>query len=108
MRNFLNLDTWKRSHELTIKMYQVTKSFPKEELFGLVSQIRRSATSIPTNIAEGCGRNSNQQVLHFLQIATDSCSELPYQIILSKDLSYINESLYDQLQNDIIEIRRMI
>ena len=108
MRNFLNLEIWKRSHELTLEIYKNTKNFPREELFGLTSQIRRSASSIPTNIAEGCGRNSNPQLSNFLQIATGSCSELQYQIILSKDLSYINEQVFNHLQSDVIDIRRMI
>ncbi|MEO6220904.1 MAG: four helix bundle protein, partial [Ginsengibacter sp.] len=80
MRNFLNLEIWKKSHQLTLKIYTITKHFPKDELFGLTSQIRRSSSSIPTNISEGCGRNSNQQLINFRQIATGSCSELQYQI----------------------------
>ncbi len=67
MRNFLNLEIWKRSHELTLEIYKNTKHFPKEELFGLTSHIRRSSSSIPTNIAEGCGRNSNQQLINFFK-----------------------------------------
>ncbi|MEO8568749.1 MAG: four helix bundle protein [Ginsengibacter sp.] len=108
MRNFLNLEIWKKSHQLTLKIYTITKHFPKDELFGLTSQIRRSSSSIPTNIAEGCGRNSNQQLINFLQIATGSCSELQYQIILSKDLSYINEEVFNNLQAAVIDIRKMI
>ncbi len=108
MRNFLNLEIWKRSHLLALKIYTITKSFPKEELFGLTSQMRRSSSSIPTNIAEGSGRNSNPQFLHFLQIATGSCSEIQYQFILSKDLSYISEEVFDELHSEIIEIRKMI
>ncbi len=108
MRNFLNLEIWKRSHALTLDIYKNTKQFPKEETFGLTSQIRRSSMSIPTNIAEGCGRNSNQQLINFLQIATGSCSELQYQIILSKDLSYINEQVFNDLHSKVIDIRRMI
>ena len=108
MRSFLNLEIWTISHELTLEIYKNIKDFPKEEMFGLTSQIRRSSMSIPTNIAEGCGRNSNQQLINFLQIATGSCSELQYQIILSKDLSYINEKVYDSLQSNVIDIRRMI
>ncbi len=108
MRNFLNLEIWKRSHELTLEIYKNTKQFPKEELFGLTSQIRRSAMSIPSNIAEGCGRNSNPQLSNFLQIASGSCSELQYQIILSKDLSYINEQVFHDLHSNAVDIRRMI
>ncbi len=108
MRNFLNLEIWKKSHLLTLKIYKTTKQFPKDEIFGLTSQMRRSSSSIPTNIAEGCGRNSNPQLINFLQISTGSCSELQYQIILCKELSYINEDIFNELHNEVIDVRRMI
>ena len=108
MRNFLNLEIWEKSHLLTLKIYQITKHFPKDEMFGLTSQMRRSSSSIPTNIAEGCGRNSNAQLANFLQIATGSSSELQYQIILSKDLSYITEEVFNELHADVVDIRKMI
>jgi four helix bundle protein len=108
MRNFLNLEIWKKSHQLTLKIYKTTKHFPKEETFGLTSQMRRSSSSIPTNIAEGCGRNSNPQLANFLQIVSGSCSELQYQIILSKELSYITEEVFYELHADVIDVRRMI
>ncbi len=108
MRDFAKLEIWKRSHLLTIKIYQITKQFPKEELFGLTSQIRRSSSSIPTNIAEGCGRNTNPQLKQFLDIASGSYSELLYQLILSKDLNYMSESLYFELYNETIQVGKMI
>ena len=108
MRNFLNLEIWKRSHQLTLKIYRITKYFPKEEIFGLTSQMRRSSSSIPTNIAEGCGRNSNPEMKRFLIIATGSSSELEYHLILSKDLQYLSETTCKKLQNELIEIRKMI
>lgn len=108
MRNFLNLEIWKKNHQLTLKIYKITKEFPKEEMFGLTSQMRRSCSSIPTNIAEGCGRNSNSQLVNFLQISTGPCSELQYQIILSKELSYISEPAFNELHNEVIDVRRMI
>ncbi len=108
MRDFTKLEIWKRSHQLTIKIYQITKQFPKEEIFGLTSQIRRSSSSIPTNIAEGCGRNTNPQLKQFFNIASGSYSELLYQIILSKDLNYISESLYLELYEETIQVGKMI
>lgn len=108
MRIFLTLDIWKRSHLLTLKIYQITKAFPREEMFGLCSQMRRSATSIPTNIAEGCGRNTNPQLAQFLQISTGSCSELQYQIFLCKKLSSYSEEVFNELDSDINELRKMI
>ena len=108
MRDFLKLEIWQRSHKLTLAIYKVTKTFPKEELYGLSSQMRRSVSSIPTNIAEGCGRNSHAQMINFFQIAAGSCSELMYQIILCKDLSYITDSIFKELYAESIEIRKMI
>ncbi|MDQ2721107.1 MAG: four helix bundle protein [Bacteroidota bacterium] len=108
MRNFQTLSFWQRSHQLTLRIYQTTKHYPKEELFGLTSQMRRSASSVPTNIAEGCGRNSNPQLSNFLQIALGSISELHYQLILSKDLFYINEPIFNELEIETVEIRKMI
>ncbi len=90
MRNFYELLIWQKSHQLTLKIYVSTRYFPKEETFGLTSQMRRSSSSIPTNIAEGCGRNSNLQLKYFFTVATGSCSELEYQLLLSKDLNYID------------------
>jgi four helix bundle protein len=108
MRDFSELSIWQKSHLLTLQVYSVTQAFPKDELFGLTSQMRRSSSSIPTNIAEGCGRNSNPELKRFLVISTGSCSELQYQLILSKDLKYIDEHLYKELVDKVIEIRKMI
>jgi four helix bundle protein len=108
MRAFSNLGIWQKSHALTLKIYLVTKSFPKEEMFGLSSQMRRSASSISTNIAEGCGRSTNPQFKHFLDFSLGSSSELEYQIILSKDLTYISENIFNELETMVTEVRRMI
>ncbi len=97
MRNFQELTIWQRSHLLTLKIYSISKKFPKDEMFGLTSQIRRSSSSIPTNIAEGCGRNSNAELNRFLVISAGSAPELQYQLILSKDLGYIIESIFKEL-----------
>lgn len=108
MRNFRNLKIWKKSHNLTLTIYKFTSSFPKEELYGLTSQMRRSSSSIPSNIAEGCGRNSQPQFARFLNIAFGSASELEYQLILSKDLGFIEEETFDSLLDKVIEIKRML
>lgn len=108
MRNFQELIIWQKSHQLTLKIYSVTKNFPSQELFGLTSQMRRSAASVSTNIAEGCGRNSDAEMKRFLIISTGSCSELEYQLILAKDLKYISEILFNELQNELVLTRRMI
>ena len=108
MRDFRQLKVWDESHKLTLEIYQVTKCFPKEELFALTSQIRRSCSSIPTNIAEGCGRESNKDYAHFLQIAIGSAFELDYQILLAKDLGYIDQQLYISLNDKVDKIRRQL
>lgn len=108
MRKFQDLQIWHRSHALTLEIYRVTKSFPKEEIYNLTSQMRRSSSSIPTNIAEGCGRNSNPDFARFLTIAMGSSSELEYQLILSKDLDYISLEDFNRLFEDLTEIRKMI
>jgi four helix bundle protein len=108
MRDFKKLDIWKRSHQLTLAIYKITKQYPKEELFGLTSQMRRSSSSIPTNIAEGCGRGTNTQLKHFLEISIGSNSELEYQLILSKDLEYISEDIFNHYSEETIQVRRMI
>ncbi|RZK12827.1 MAG: four helix bundle protein, partial [Flavobacterium sp.] len=90
MRDFKKYDIWQLSHLLTLEIYKVTSHFPKEEIYGLTSQIRRAATSIPTNISEGCGRNSDKEFNYFLNIALGSANETEYLLILSKDLQYID------------------
>jgi len=108
MRNYSELLIWQKSHELTLKIYTASFSFPKEEIYGLTSQMRRSSASIPTNIAEGCGRDSNAEMKRFLIISSGSSSELEYQLLLVKDLNYIDEYLYQELSLAVIEIRKMI
>lgn len=108
MRNFRDLLVWQKSHALTLSVYKSTSSFPKEELYGLTSQVRRSASSIPSNIAEGCGRTTQSQLAHFLNIALGSASELEYQILLAYDLGFINDSVYTEKSEQVHEIKRML
>ena len=108
MRDCHKLGIWQRSHQLTLDVYKVSQAFPKDELFGLTSQIRRAASSIPTNIAEGCGRASNKDYAHFLQIAIGSASEVEYELLLAHDLEYINEEVFKKLTLETIAIRKMI
>ena len=109
MLDFHNLVVWQRSHKLTIDIYQITqKQFPKEELFGQTSQIRRAVASIPTNIAEGCGRNTHAELTQFLNIAAGSTSEVEYEILLAKDTNYITDEQCNLLTKEIREIRSMI
>ena len=108
MRDFHKLGIWQRSHQLTLDVYRASKVFPKDELFGLTSQIRRAVSSIPTNIAEGCGRASNKDYAHFLQIAIGSASEVEYELLLAHDLEYINDEAFNKLTSETIAIRKMI
>lgn len=89
MRDFKKYKIWQLSHKFTLEIYEITKKFPREEIYGLTSQIRRSSSSIPTNISEGCGRDSDAEFNRFLTIALGSANETEYLIMLSKDLNYI-------------------
>ena len=92
MRDFKKYDIQKLSHELTLEIYLISNTFPKEEIYGLTSQIRRSSSSIPTNISEGCGRDSDTEFNRFLTIALGSASETEYLIILANDLNYLEDN----------------
>ena len=106
MKDFRDLKIWSRSHQLTLQVYELTRSFPKEEIYGLVSQIRRSASSIPTNIAEGCGRNTDADFARFLDTSMGSASELEYQLILSRDLAYLSLEAYETTNTELVEIKK--
>lgn len=108
MKDFRTLKVWEKAHRLTLRIYKVTKAFPKNERYGLVSQIRRASVSIPANIAEGCGRDGDAEFARFLQIAMGSASELEYHLLLSRDLSYIQTSDYETLDDQVVEIKRML
>jgi len=108
MKNFRDLQIWQRSHKITLDVYRLTQEFPKSELYGLVSQMRRSSSSIPTNIAEGCGRNTEKDFARFLDNAMGSASELEYQLILASDLEYIPRDTYEKTNAELIEIKRML
>lgn len=108
MKNFRDMLVWQRSHELTLAVYKLTQRFPREELYGLTSQLRRSSSSIPCNIAEGCGRRGNGEFHKFLQIATGSASEVEYQLLLSRELGYLDEADYRRLSRDVVEVKKML
>ena len=108
MKDFRDLVVWQKSHRVTLDVYEATRKFPKEELYGLVSQLRRSSSSIPCNIAEGCGRRGNGEFHKFLQIATGSAGEVEYQLLVSHELGYLGEADYHGLSRDVVEVRRML
>lgn len=108
MQDYRKLKVWDKGHEVTLEVYKITKAFPKEELYGLTSQMRRAASSIPTNIAEGCGRNSNPQLVQFLSIATGSAFELDYQLLLARDLGFLPANTYEAIHDKVDNLRRML
>ena len=106
--NFKKLEIWKNARRLVKLVYQVSSNFPKEEMYGLTSQIRRAAVSMPSNISEGCGRNSDQQLIHFLGIAIGSNCELETQLYLAYDLEFIDETLFEETRQPVEELRKMM
>jgi len=108
MRDFKSLSVWQKSHQLTLNVYKLTSHYPKEELYGLVSQMRRSSSSIPTNIAEGCGRTTQAQMAQFINIALGSASELRYQLILAQDLNYLSDQNFKEQSILVDEVMKML
>jgi four helix bundle protein len=108
MQRFTELRVWQKSHQLTLDIYKMTGGFPREEQFGLVSQLRRAASSIPTNIAEGSKRKGSQDYARFLNMAEGSLAEIEYLLMLSRDLGYIKKEKADKPLTDIAEIARML
>lgn len=107
MHNIKELKIWNKAIELTVEIYKATEKFPKEETYGLTSQIRRAAVSIPSNISEGAGRNSNNEFRHFLSIANGSSYELQTQLTISNKLDLLNDGTTEALLNKIDEIQKM-
>lgn len=108
MNNFRELKVWQKSIALVVRIYELTRKFPKEEKYGLVTQMQRAATSIPSNIAEGTGRHTNASFKQFLTIAIGSAHELETQIIISNKLSYLDSINYDSLMKELTEIQKML
>ena len=108
MKTFRDLFIWQKGMILVTNTYQITQTFPKEELFGLTSQIRRSAISLPSNIAEGYGRESNKEFSRFINIAISSLFELQTQIEIAKNINYLNEKEFKNLYEETRELEAMI
>lgn len=108
MIDYKKYNVWQKSDQLVLDIYPITATFPKSEQFNLISQINRASVSIPTNIAEGCGSETQKELMRFLYISSGSAHELEYLILVSKDLKFINENLYLKLHSDINEIKKML
>jgi len=108
MENFKDLKVWKKSHDLTLAVYKLTRNFPKDEIYGLTSQMRRACASIGANIAEGCGRRSDPELNRFIQIARGSASEAEYHLLLARDLGFLSDVDSRDLETRVLEVQRML
>jgi four helix bundle protein len=108
MRDFRNLQVWTKAHKLVLALYRVTAGFPRREIFGLTGQIRRGAASIAANIAEGCGRDTEADFRHFLHMAMGSASEVEYHLLLAHDLNLLTDPVYEELEEEVIGLKRML
>jgi four helix bundle protein len=108
MKDFHSLKVWEKAHTLVLAVYKSTGQFPKQELYSLTNQIQRAAVSVPTNIAEGCGKDSDGELKRYFTIAMGSASELEYLLLLARDLGYLPADVYQPLQNDLVETRKML
>jgi four helix bundle protein len=108
MKNYKHLIVWQKAHALVVHLYKHTIGFPKHEEYNLKSQIRRAATSIPTNIAEGCGKFTQSDLANFMQIALGSANEVEYLALLSYELGYLNNDTYQDLDGRVNEVKAML
>jgi len=108
LKYFRGLKVWEKTHQLTLSIYRVTNEFPNEEKYGLTSQLRRSAVSIPTNLAEGCGRGSDRELSRFVQVAMGSASEVEYLLLVCHELGYLDSTVHQQLEERTTEVKRML
>ena len=108
MRNYRDLEVWKLSHKLTLTLYSASRKFPKEEMFGLTSQLRRAAISIGANLAEGCGRRTTPEFARFIRIAMGSASELDYHLLLCRDFDFVSREFYERSSKELVRVRKML
>ena len=108
MRDFRQLKVWEKAHGLALEVYRATRAFPTEERFGLTSQLRRAAVSVPSNIAEGCGRAGERELSQFMSIAAGSASEVEYQLLLARVLGYLTAEQHGVLDYKSNEVKRML
>ena len=108
MQDFKKLRVWQKAHDLALAVYRATRTFPKDELFGITGQLRRCSSSISANIAEGCGRNGAPELARFLHIAMGSASELESHLLLALDLNLLSGPAHTQLSADVVSVKRML
>lgn len=108
MRDFKQLKVWQKAHRLVLEIYRQTPGFPPDERFVLTAHLLRSAISVPSNIAEGCGRQGDKELARFLSIAAGSVSETEYQLLLARDLGYLDPQDHQNLDDQLNEVKRML
>ena len=108
MRNYQDLQVWTKSHSLTLDLYRLSRSFPREEIYGVTSQLRRAAMSIGANLAEGCGRRTSTELARFVRIALGSASELDYHLIICRDLGFLKDGDFSRSAKNLTEVRKML
>jgi len=108
VQDFRNLKVWEKAHSLTLDVYRASESFPRQEMYGLTSQIRRASVSIGSNIAEGECRNGDAEFARFLQMAAGSASEVEYQLLLARDLEFLKIVDYQRVSDEVVEVKRML
>jgi four helix bundle protein len=108
VKDYRSLLVWQRSHQLTLTVYSLTNQFPKDEMFGLTSQLRRASSSVPANLAEGCGRDSDAELKRFVSIAHGSASELEYFLLLASELGYVSGEVHAPLACEVAELKKML
>ena len=108
MRNYRDLQVWSKAHHLTLELYRISRQFPREETYGITSQLRRAAVSIGANLAEGCGRRTSSELARFVRIAMGSASELDYHLLLSRDLGFMAADEFTRASSALIEVRKML
>jgi four helix bundle protein len=108
LRNYRDLQVWDKAHKLTLDLYRVSREFPREETYGITSQLRRAAVSVGANLAEGCGRRTSNELARFVKIAMGSASELDYHLLLCRDLGFMNEGDFTRTSSDLTEVRKML
>ena len=108
MKDFKELKVWHKAYDLALSVYEVSRGFPREEMYGLTSQLRRAAVSIGANIAEGCGRRSDGELVRFLQIARGSASEVEHHLLLARDLKFLHATAHQNIEKRLQEVQRML
>lgn len=108
MKDFKELKVWQKAYALSLTIYEKSRDFPREELYGLTGQLRRAAVSVGANIAEGCGRRSDGEFTRFLQISRGSLSEVEHHLLLARDLKFITRETHQELDKKIVEVQRML